>query len=98
MLLIEISANIIILIFCIWFLPIFSLIIAEYIKQKKIYVEVTSIMDDLDKKYLLTEIIKEPEFIEGKLLYNLLKVANKDMHEHVKKYRDMESDYRKQSK
>ena len=94
MLLIEISANIIILIFCIWFLPIFSFIIAEYIKQKKFYVEVTNIMNDLDKKYLLAEIIKEPEFIEGKLLYNLLKVGNKDMHEHVKKYRDMESEYR----
>lgn len=94
MLLIEISANIIILIFVIWFLPIFSFIIAEYIKQKKFYVEVTNIMDDLDKKYLLAEIIKEPEFIEGKLLYNLLKVGNKDMHEHVKKYKDMESEYR----
>lgn len=94
MLLIEISANIIILIFCIWFLPIFSFIIAEYIKQKKFYVEATNIMDDLDKKYLLAEIIKEPEFIEGKLLYNLLKVGNKDMHEHVKKYKDMESEYR----
>ena len=94
MLLIEISANIIILIFFIWFLPIFSFIIAEYIKQKNFYVEVTNIMDDLDKKYLLAEIIKEPEFIEGKLLYNLLKVGNKDMHEHVKKYKDMESEYR----
>lgn len=94
MLLIEISANIIILIFVIWFLPIFSFIIAEYIKQKNFYVEVTNIMDDLDKKYLLAEIIKEPEFIEGKLLYNLLKVGNKDMHEHVKKYKDMESEYR----
>lgn len=94
MLLIEISANIIILIFCIWFLPIFSFIITEYIKQKKFYVEVTNIMDDLDKKYLLAEIIKEPEYIEGKLLYNLLKVCNKDMHEHVKKYKDMESEYR----
>ncbi|MBP1925212.1 signal transduction histidine kinase [Sedimentibacter acidaminivorans] len=51
-------------------------------------------MDDLDKKYLLSEIIKEPEFIEGKLLYDLLKHANRDMHEHVKKYRDMESEYR----
>ena len=94
MLLIEISANIIILIFCIWFLPIFSYIIAEYIKQKKFYVEVTNIMDNLDKKYLLVEIMKEPEFIEGKLVYNLLKVSNKDMHEHVKKYKDMESEYR----
>lgn len=94
MLLIEISAIIIILIFCIWFLPIFSFIITEYIKQKKFYVEVTNIMDSLDKKYLLVEIIKEPEFIEGKLVYNLLKECNKDMHEHVKKYKEMESEYR----
>ena len=51
-------------------------------------------MDSLDKKYLLSEIIKEPEFIEGKLIYYLLKEANKNMHEHVNKYRDMQSDYR----
>lgn len=94
MVLIDISANLIIFIFCIWFLPIFSFIIAEFIKQRNFYVEVTSIMDDLDKKYLLSEIIREPDFIEGKFLYDLLKQANKDMHEHVKKYRDMESEYR----
>jgi len=94
MVLIDISANIIILVFCVWFLPVFSFIIGEFIKQKNFYVEITSIMDDLDKKYLLSEIIREPEFIEGKFLYDLLKQANKDMHEHVKKYKDMESEYR----
>ncbi len=94
MLLIEMSAHIIILIFCIWFLPVFSFIITEFIKQKNFYNEVTNIMNDLDIKYLLSEIIKEPEFIEGKFLYDLLKQANKDMHEHVKKYKDMESEYR----
>jgi len=94
MLLIDISANIIILIFCIWFLPVFSYIIVEFIKQKNFYKEITNIMDDLDKKYLLSEVIREPEFIEGKFLHNLLRQANKDMHEHVKKYKDMESEYR----
>ena len=94
MLLVGTSADIIILVFCIWFLPIFSFIIAEFIKQKNFYNEVTKIMDDLDKKYLLPEIIKEPEFVEGKFLYNVLKQSNKDMHEHVKKYRDMEGEYR----
>ncbi|RBP66040.1 signal transduction histidine kinase [Alkalibaculum bacchi] len=94
MLLIEMSTHIIILIFCIWFLPVFSFIITEFIKQKNFYNEVTNIMNDLDIKYLLSEIIKEPEFIEGKFLYDLLKQANKDMHEHVKKYKDMESEYR----
>lgn len=94
MLLIGINAKIIILTFCTWFFPIFSFIILEFIKQKKFYVEITNIVDDLDKKYLLSEIIKEPDFIEGKFLYDLLKQANKDMHEHVKKYKAMESEYR----
>lgn len=94
MLLINISASFIIVIFCIWFLPIFAFVFVEFIKQKKFYNELTSIMEGLDKKYLLSEIIKEPEFVEGKFVYDLLKQSNKDMHEHVKKYRDMESEYR----
>ena len=94
MVLVNLSANIIILIFSIWFLPVFSFIIVEYMKLKKFYSKVISIMDELDKKYLLAEIMKEPEFIEGKLTYDLLKQAYKDMHEHVKKYKDMENEYR----
>lgn len=94
MLLINISTNIILLIFCIWFLPLLSFIFTEFIKSKRFYNELNSVMDSLDKKYLLSEIIKEPEFIEGKLIYYLLKEANKNMHEHVNKYRDMQSDYR----
>ncbi len=94
MLLTNISTNIILLIFCIWFLPLLSFIFAEFIKSKRFYNELNSVMDSLDKKYLLCEIIKEPEFIEGKLIYYLLKQTNKDMHEHVNKYRDMQSDYR----
>lgn len=94
MLLISISTNIIILIFCIWFLPLLSFIFVEFIKSKRFYNELSSVMDALNKKYLLSEIIKEPEFIEGKLIYYLLKQTNKNMHEHVNKYRDMQSDYR----
>lgn len=94
MVLVNFSANIILLVFSIWFLPLFSFIIAEYVKSKRFYNEITSIMDSLDKKYLLSEIIEEPDFIEGKAVYDVLKEANKSMHEHVKKYRDMQSEYR----
>lgn len=94
MLLINVSSNIIIFVFCIWFFPLFSFIATEYIKLKSFYTELTSVMDSLDKKYLLSEVIKEPEFTEGKFVYDLLKEANKNMHEHVKIYRDMQSEYR----
>lgn len=94
MLFINISTNIVFLIFCIWFLPLISFIVIEFIKSKRFYDELNSVMDSLDKKYLISEIIKEPDFIEGKNIYYLLKQANKNMHEHVNKYRDMQSDYR----
>ncbi|MBD8037861.1 sensor histidine kinase [Solibacillus sp. A46] len=94
MLLINSSWNLILLTFCIWFFPILSYIILEFIKQKMLYNELTGIIDTLDKKYLLSEIMTEPENIEGKLLYDILRLANKDMHEHVKKYRDRENEYR----
>ena len=94
MLLINISVNTILLIFFIWFFPLLSYMFLEFIKYKNFYDKVSSIIDNLDKKYLLSEIIKEPEFIEGKVVYDLLKQANKSMHEHVKKYKDMESEYR----
>ena len=94
MLLININSVIILLIFCIWFFPVLTYILVEFVKQKMLYNELNSIMDNLDKKYLLPEIMKEPENIEGKLLYDVLRQANKDMHEHVKNYRDRENEYR----
>ncbi|WP_455675091.1 sensor histidine kinase [Pradoshia sp.] len=94
MLLISIDGRIIFLVFCIWFFPLLSYMMLEFIKWRSFYGELDSILDSLDKKYLLTEIVKEPDFIEGKVLYDILKQANKDMHEHVKIYRDLESEYR----
>jgi signal transduction histidine kinase len=94
MLLININSQIIFLIFCIWFFPILTYITIEFVKQKTLYNELNSIMENLDKKYLLPEIMKEPENVEGKLLYDVLRQTNKDMHEHVKNYRDRENEYR----
>lgn len=94
MLLINMNSNIILLVFCIWFIPVFTYIIIEYYKQNKFHNELNSIMDSLEQKYLLPEIMREPENIEGKLLYDILRQTNKDMHEHVKSYRERENEYR----
>ena len=94
MILTDMGGNIISLIFCTWFFPVLIYIIIEFIKQKMFYNEFTSIMDSLDHKYLLSEIMKEPENIEGKLLFDIFRQTNKDMHEHVKSYRDRENEYR----
>lgn len=94
MLITNMGGNSILLIFCIWFFPVLTYITIEFFKQKMFYNELNSIIESLDQKYLLSEIMKEPENIEGKLLFNLLQQTNKNMHEHVKSYRDRENEYR----
>ncbi|GAA0063630.1 ATP-binding protein [Clostridium sp. CTA-1] len=91
---IKVSLIIILSAFCIWFLPLVSYISLEFIKYKNYYDEVDSILENLDNKYLLPEIIKEANFIEGEKLNSILKEISRDMHENVKYYKDMQEDYR----
>lgn len=89
----DIGASVILMVFLIWFGPLVLYIAAEYGKNKIFYDELEHVLNKLDKKFLLPEVIKEPDFIEGKILYDILKETYKDMHENVKKYRDMQSEY-----
>ncbi len=94
MVLINSTVTTIFLVFCVWFLPVLSYITIEFLKQRKFYNELNGTVESLDQKYLLSEVLKEPDFIEGRFLYDLLRRANRDMHEHVKKYRDQGQEYR----
>lgn len=61
----------------------------EYIIKKNFYSNFCSTLNELDEKYLITEIIKSPDFIEGKLLKNSLEQINTSMIEQVNKYKYM---------
>ncbi|MDB8803930.1 sensor histidine kinase [Romboutsia sp. 1001216sp1] len=93
MLFVKVNISIITMVFLIWFTPISIYILMEMIKHKKYYDELVSISENLDKKYLISEVISEPEFIEGKLVYNILKSSNRNMQEHVKYFKNMQSEY-----
>ena len=69
-------------------------IIIEYLKKKKIYDNLLNILEELDEKYLITEIIKTPDFLEGKILKNTLEQIDKSMLENVNKYKYMTEDYK----
>nr|WP_317331601.1 sensor histidine kinase [uncultured Romboutsia sp.] len=94
MILSKVPSIITFLVFVIWFVPVISYMLIEYVKYKKYYNELIETMNSLDKKYLISEVIKEPEFIEGKIVYSILKDSNRNMQEHVKLYKNMQSEYR----
>lgn len=85
---------IIFLLFCIWFLPLITYIIIEYIKFRRYFSTVENTLENLDKKYLLPEVIKESNFIEGKEINYILKILSRDMHENVNYYKNMQEEYR----
>ncbi|MDZ5253917.1 ATP-binding protein [Clostridium sp. LIBA-8841] len=90
----NIGSGIIFLISCFWFIPLFTYIILDFYKSKKFYDNITNALDNLDRKYLLPEVIEEPNFYHGKFLYEVLKETDKDMHEQVKKYKLEQKEYR----
>lgn len=51
-------------------------------------------LSELDQKYLVPEMVHEPEFLDGKILYNALLECDKSMLENVSKYRNMNKDFR----
>ena len=69
-------------------------IIIEYFKRKKFYDNLLKILEELDEKYLITEIIKTPNFLEGQILKNSLEQIDKSMLEYVNKYKYMTEDYK----
>ena len=90
----NVSTVVIFMTWCIWFLPLLIYIIIEYIKYKKYFDNIENVLKRLDKKYLLPEVIEEPNSIIGEEINDILKEISRDMHEQVKYYRNMQEEYR----
>ena len=69
-------------------------IIIEYLNKKRFYTHLIDILNELEEKYLITEIIKEPNFIEGKILNDIMQQVDKSMLENVDKYKYLQEDYK----
>ena len=51
-------------------------------------------LEKLDNKYLISEIINTPDFIEGKILKNTIQETGKSMLENVNSYKQLQEDYK----
>lgn len=74
----------------IYFLGLFI----EFFIKRNYYKEVIQSINELDKKYLITEIIKTPNFLEGEILKEILDETNKAMRENVNYYKYLQEEYK----
>ena len=66
----------------------------EYVVEKSYYKNIYNTLNELEDKYLITEIIKNPNFSEGKILNDILGEVGKSMLENVNKYKYLTKDYK----
>lgn len=72
----------------------FLSIAIEYYKKKKFYKNLYKMLDSLEQKYLIAEIIENPNFLEGKILKDVILQTDKSMLENVNKYKYLQEDYK----
>lgn len=66
----------------------------EYFSKKKFYQRFLNILEGLEEKYLINELIEEPNFIEGEILKKSLNEIDKSMVENVNKYKYFQEEYK----
>lgn len=66
----------------------------EYYNKKTFYNKLEKNLQDLNEKYLISEIIETTNFIEGKILKEVIQDVNKSMIENVNKYKKIQEEYK----
>lgn len=66
----------------------------DYIKRRNYYKEVLSNLEALDKKYLISEMIEKPNFIDGQILYSIIEQTDKSMNDEISKLKLNISQYK----
>lgn len=69
-------------------------IVIEYKNKKNYYNTLLKNLENLREKYLISEVIKTPNFIEGRILKEVLQDTGKSMLENVNYYKNIQQDYK----
>ena len=66
----------------------------DYTRKKKYYCGFMALFDGLDDKTLLAELAEKPGFLDGKLLYQILRLSNKYMNDKLAEAGAANQEYR----
>lgn len=81
-------------IFLTWIMISFIFYGGEYYKRKKYFQYIFKAVDNLDKKYLISEVIEEPPYKDAVPYFELMKKARKSMLEEINLIRNQRKEYK----
>lgn len=77
-----------------WIIILFIYFVIAYKKRRDYFQLIDKYVSNIDKKYLISEVLEEPPFIEAIPYYYLLKKSSKSMREEINKEKAILKDYR----
>ena len=90
----KLSSSIIIFITVFTIVIFFVILFFDYFRKIKFYSELLDKLNTLDKKYLLIEMVLVPNFLEGKILYDVLDEVNKNEHDLISNLKTKQEDFK----
>ena len=90
----KLSSSIIIFITVFSIVIFFVILFFDYFRKRKFYNELLDKLNSLDKKYLLIEMVLVPNFLEGKILYDVLDEVNKNEHDLISNLKIKQEDFK----
>lgn len=69
-------------------------LLMEYFKKARFYNDAVSKLEQLDKKYLISEMLETPSFYEGEILCDVIYESDKSMHEEINRYKREVEDFK----
>ncbi|MBU3209690.1 sensor histidine kinase [Clostridium algidicarnis] len=90
----RVDSYAIIFIFILNFIGVSIFHVYDYFNKRKYYNELISNLDRLDKKYLISEVADEGNFLDSKILYYVIKEATKAMNDEIASLKINNNEYR----
>lgn len=77
-----------------WIIVLAIYLFFQYKNRKSFFSELSQSIDNLDKKYLISEVIAKPVYLEAEPYYYLLKKAGKSMREEINSIKNERKEYK----
>lgn len=94
LILVNNSLNTIVIISFVWIIVLTLYIFVEYYRRNRFFKKIDDISDELDKKYLISELMEDSYRLEDKKYKNIIRRSNKSVIERINQLEDEQKAYK----
>lgn len=89
----KVNVEAIITLAVVWLVFVVAVLLIEYYRKRSFYRNLYNNSSQLDQAYLVLETLEQPNFYDGKILFEILGDINRSMNENVKKYKTRSQEF-----